>query len=286
MNSKNPKAGVVHGVVRAISGSVSVPLIPIIAVLSSAELMVVRGAVSALCVAALFPKHIAWPKRNVVIFSILFSLCTLAFYNAVQVWGANPPSVIFTLSPVVVMAIKYWRGEKSSSTAIVCLIALIAGIAIALNPWEAQFNLEGFLWSMAGMIIGGISFVVLSGITTSAYNTSFTFSMATAGVGLVTLLISGDRGFAIFHWDAYGIFLLLIFGILGGVLWSITSIKMFEHLPGDVASVLSMSQTPVGIICAYLMIGEVLTAAQILGVVIALAAATTLSVMEARASKT
>ena len=108
-------SGTIVGIVAAIgistTAAIALPLVNVFQALSTQELMIVRGGVSAVVTATLFRRRISYATDRVILFSFLFGLANLSLYNSIRAWGVNPTIVILTSTPMVNIAAKRWKGE-------------------------------------------------------------------------------------------------------------------------------------------------------------------------------
>lgn len=273
MKTNGTTAGVLAALGISITAAIALPLVNIFKELTTPELMIVRGGVTAAIVLPLFWRHIAKPSKHIVLFSLLFAVATLALYAGIRTWGASPTLVVITATPVVNIAAKIWRGQKVEHRVYICLAFLIVGVSIALNPFQAAFNTFGLLLSVVATIIAGLAFEVLStekGV--DPYNKSFWLAVITIGIGTLVSIACGRLPFNQEVWNVWRTLALIGFGATGGFLYYLSNIVAFEKLKTEVASTLAMAETPAVIVGAWLMLGEKLTFVQWTGVLLALGA--------------
>lgn len=266
-------AGVLAALGISLTAAIALPLVNIFKELTTPELMIVRGGVTAVIVLVLLWRHVTKPSKHMISFSLLFSMATLALYAGIRAWGASPTLVVLTLTPFVNIAAKLWRGQSVAPRVNVCLLFLVLGVTVVLNPWEASFDTTGLFLSVAATVLAGLGFEVLSaekGI--DPYNKSFWLAVVTIGLGTVTSLTSGHMPFMHESWTISRVLALIGFGATGGFLYYLANIVAFERLKTEVASTLAMAETPAVIIGAWLMLGETLSVIQWSGVLLALGA--------------
>jgi drug/metabolite transporter (DMT)-like permease len=275
--------GVLAALCISVTAAIALPLVNVFKSIPPSELMVVRGMVTAILIALVLTRHVGMPSVRMMKFSILFSLATLALYAGIRAWGASPTLVVLTTTPVVNIAAKRLRGQSVDGRVYLCLGGLLLGVMIALNPWQANFDLRGFLLSVVATLLAGIGFEVLArqkGI--DPYNKGFWLAVVTVVVGFLATLADGHLPFAHEAWNISHALALVSFGVTGGFLYYLANIVAFEKLKTEVASTLAMAETPAVIVGSWFMLGETLTLIQWIGVGIALGATAALSVTEAR----
>lgn len=273
MKTNGTTAGVLAALGISVTAAIALPLVNIFKELTTPELMIVRGGVTAVVVLPLFWRHVTRPSKRIITFSILFAMATLALYAGIRTWGASPTLVVITATPVVNIAAKIWRGQKVERRVYICLAFLIIGVSVALNPFQAAFNTLGLLLSVVATVIAGIAFEVLGAEKgVDSYNKSFWLAVITVGVGTLVSITSGHLPFGQEVWSVWRVLALIGFGVTGGFLYYLSSIIAFEKLKTEVASTLAMAETPAVIVGARLMLGEKLSLIQWAGVLLALGA--------------
>lgn len=287
MKANGTVIGVLAALGISVTAAIALPLVNVFTGLTTGELMVVRGGISCLFIALLLRHRISLATKAVLAFSCLFGLANFGLYQGVRAWGASPTIVIVTLAPVVNILAKWWRGEKVESRVILSLAGLIAGVCIALNPWETAFNFAGFAWSAGATLVVGIGFEILR--TTKdldPYSKSFWIGIAMVTIGTVTTIGGGRFPLSEEVWTWQHALALVGYGFTGGFLYILVNVIAFEKLETEVASTLAMGETPAVIVGAWLMLGERLSVVQWLGVLIALGATMALSILETRSKRT
>lgn len=268
------------------SAAIAFPMVNLFQQLSTSELMMVRGGTTMVITLGLFGRRISWAGRSILIFSTLFGFAALSFYSGIRAWGINPTAVVLTVTPIVNIAAKKWRGKTIDTYVYVSLTVLLVGVAIALNPWQTVFNAAGFTWSVAAILLAGVGLEVLAGTTgVDPYSRTFWLALVMFAIGATVTAYDGTLPFHAMTWTTREAGQLAGFGILGGFVYFLSYIIAFDKLKTEVASVLAMGETPAVIVSAQLLLGEHLSGTQWSGVVIALSATTFLSIQEARASQ-
>lgn len=283
MKFRKTTVGAFAALLISVSAAAALPLVNVFTTLATSELMMVRGGVTALLFVLLLRKHVSTPSRRILFFSGLFSLATLCLYEGIRSWGANPTLVVGAATPIVNIAAKLLRGQSVDRRVYICLGGLLAGVAIALNPWSASFHLWGFAVSVAGTLLAGLAFEVLGGQKgVNQYNKSFWLGLVTLAVGLVVTLVNGQVPFAGEVWSPLYVLALVFFGAMGGFVYYLSIIVSVENLKTEVASTLAMAETPLVIVSAWLMLGEKFSPVQWAGVALALLATGVLGILESR----
>ena len=275
--------GIIAAFGISVTAAIAVPLVNVFKTLTTGELMMVRGGVSAILIAMLFPRRISLATRNVFLFSFLFASANFCLYNGIRAWGANPTIVIITTTPIVNILAKRWRGQVVDSRVTGSLLTLLVGVLIALNPWQTPFDLHGALWSVTATLLVGVGFEVLGASKKiDPYYKSFWIAMLMVMIGVVTTLVAGRIPFSVEAWHVSQAIALMLYGCTGGFLYILANVIAFEKLKTEVASTLAMGETPAVIIGAWLALGERMSPIQWSGVILALGATAVLSAAEAK----
>lgn len=276
-------AGIIAALSISVTAAIALPLVNVFKTLTTGELMVVRGGVSAILIAAFFPRRITLATRNVFLFSFLFASANLCLYNGIRAWGANSTIVIITTTPIVNIIAKWWRGQVVDSRVTGSLTVLLVGVLIALNPWETPFDLHGALWSVAATLLIGIGFEILGASKKiDPYYKSFWIAMLMVMIGATATVMAGRIPFSAEAWDISHAVALVLYGCTGGFLYILANVIAFEKLKTEVASTLAMGETPAVIVGAWLTLGERMSLIQWVGVILALGATAALSAAEAK----
>jgi len=244
-------AGIIAAIGISMTAAIALPLVNVFKTLTTGELMVVRGGVSVILIAALFPRRISLATRNVFLFSLLFASANFCLYNGIRAWGANPTIVILTATPLINILAKWWRGQMVDLRVTGSLAVLLVGVLIALNPWQTPFDLHGFLWSVTATLLVGVGFEILGASKNiDPYHKSFWIAMLMVIIGVVTTILAGRLPFVAEAWDISHVVALVLYGCTGGFLYIIANVVAFEKLKTEVASTLAMAETPAVIIGA------------------------------------
>lgn len=278
---RKPAVGLLGIVGIWITAGLALPFVNVLRELSAPQLMAARGLVTAALAYALL-RGVVWePDRATLGMAASFALACLGLYMGIRAWGASPTIVIVTATPLVNFAVATWRGRTVSGAAIASLLLTLAGVLIALRPWDAQLLRSGehlragLAWSVFGALLNGAFYEFLARArSTPRLERCFWQAVAVLVVGVV--------GSASASWqpalqDGRLLAWLVGFAFVGGFLYFLANIEAFDHLPTDVASVLAQGETPAVILMASLLLGERLSASQWVGVLLALSGAWYLS---------
>lgn len=271
------RKGVIAALMISVTAAIALPLVNVFDAMKIGELMIIRGGVSAVLIAVILFSHLARPSWRVLVFSILFSVATLFLYIAIRAWSPGPSLVVITLTPVVNIVAKLLRGKVVHRRVYLAMIGLLIGVMIALNPWQANFDLIGFVMSLLAMLLAGLGMEVLAGEKgVDPYNKSFWLAILTVCIGCLASVGDGQMPLLALEWTSSNTLALVGFGVVGGFLYYLANIIAVEELETEVATTLAMAETPAVIISSWFMLGDKLSLVQWVGVSIALAAAASL----------
>lgn len=284
--NKETLGGIFAALGISVFAAVALPLVNVFDTLMVGELMMIRGTVTCLGLVVLFPQTRRLPIEKIFWFCLLFGMANLSLFKGIRAWGANPTIVLVTTTPIVNVAAKWWRREHVDPRVVVSLVFLLVGVTIALNPWEATFSLEGLIWSLAAPVFVGVGYEYIGAAKEEdPYYKTMWIGALMVGVGLVFTLAEFQIPFASQEWSRDYTFKLLGYGLTGGFLYLICIVVAFEKLKTEVASLLSMGETPAVIVGAYVTLGETLSGIQWFGVAVAMAALLGLSAAELKQKK-
>ena len=286
MTIKNNTKGVMWALMIPLTAAIALPLVNIFTTLLPSDLMTVRGGVTCVAVGLFFFKNISYPRPNVILFSVLFGVANLMLYMGIRTWGVSPTITVLTAMPVVNIAAARWRGNTVKTRTYLTLFVLVLGVAIAINPWQTEFNAVGCAQSIAATIFAGVGVEVLAGTKeVDKYNRTFWLAAVILVIGLVVTLARGIVPFGgeSFMWTR--ILQLVAFGLIAGFLYFLSNIHAFDKLKTETASTLAMAETPATILSSMLILDEERSPVQWAGVGIALIAVLVLGGTEVKASE-
>ena len=213
----------------------------------------------------------------------LFSgLAVLSFYKALQYWPGSVVMIVLCMTPIVNFLFALHRGESVSLAAILATACLIIGSAIALfggeiKRSEKNFSLtRGATWSVIALFTNALLYEILSLLLNKIQDKNMILEQQARaflliGVGIIVcgLLFtrleefkkSLERGPSFFA-----------YGIAVGMLYFIGFALIFQSLPLEWASPLTMLELPMLMLGFRLVVGksEQLTVLQYIGVTVAM----------------
>ncbi|NQV89974.1 EamA family transporter [Candidatus Uhrbacteria bacterium] len=267
------RKGIIAACMISVTAAIALPFVNVLEVMKVEELMIVRGGVTSIMVALLLSSHVSRPSWRILQFSTLFSLATLCLFYAIRAWGPGPSLVVITLTPIVNIVAKLLRGKNVERRVYFAMTGLLVGVMIALNPWQASFDLEGFALSMLAMLLAGFGMEVMAGKKgIDAYNKTFWLALVTTLIGCLASVSTGQIPFVTVVWTFWHALALVGFGVVGGFCYYLANIIAVEELETEVATTIAMAETPAVIVSSWLMLGDTLTYTQWSGVLIALLA--------------
>lgn len=270
MKPTNLLAGLIGVIGIWLTAGLALPLVNILSNFSPQQLMMARGAVTALLAGILAGKKINYWDHYTMTLGLFFSLTCLGLYNGVRTWGACPTILIMSCTPLVSLFFIYWRGHSIARSVYLGLSLVLLGVTITLQPWnhlDTELNWRGLAWSLLGVSMNAYFYESLT--KTQAPRMCRCFWQA------IAVLIVGCLGPQNYNWqilltDPKTAGLLLGFAIIGGFLYFIANIETFKNLPIEVASILAQGETLAVIVMANFILAETLSPGQWLGVSVAI----------------
>ncbi|RSK54678.1 DMT family transporter [Bacillus canaveralius] len=204
---------------------------------------------------------------------VLYSLQSTFYFVAVQYIPASLAALILYLYPVFVAVLSFFiNKEKLSKPLLVSIIVSLFGMVLILGAPAGNVNYTGLLLALGAAIVysvyiifGNLVAIKVQPIITSAFTALFASISFLAG-GLLTNTLN-------FHFEMSG-----WIPIVGIALFS-TVIAMFTFFAGmniigpTKASILSMAEPVVTIVCSTLLFGENMSILQLSGGIIVLTGA-------------
>lgn len=247
-----------------LTAGLALPFVNVLNMFAPTQLMVFRGFLTATVAFIGLRGHIGHVDKYTYLIAFTLPFATLGLFEGIRHWGAGPTIIIITATPLVNLLIGTFLGRRISLASIIGLALVLGGVVMA--RWGGRFDWEGFLWALFGTVMNGILYEFFARAKASSLQKSFYGCM---GMGILGLVLSTNVS-----WDSITepnlVLLVLGFSFVGGFLYSIANLTVFENLPTTEASVLAQGETPAVIIGASLLLGEHLTLVQWTGVGISL----------------
>ena len=264
MHQKSTTLGLLGVLGIWITAGLALPFVNVLKVFTPEQLMVFRGFMTAGMAFVGLKGKLTRVDRYTYLIAIVLPFATLGLFQGVRHWGAGPTIVIFTATPLVNLAIGAFLGRKVNRPAIIGLLLLLGGVVMA--RWGGHFQWAGFLWTIFGVMMGGILYELFSRAKASSLQKCLWGSVGMGTLGLVLSIRASWEPIMEPRMMLY----VLGFAFVGGLLYWIANMIAFENLPTTEASVLAQGETPAVILGASLMLGEHLTWIQWIGVALAL----------------
>jgi hypothetical protein len=301
METSKKQQNLTHGMLAVlgiwISNIVIVPWVLWLNMFTPMELMMVRGALTAL-VAIIWAKTsgltIGKPDRHLVVACLCISASFVCFYESVTYVSPNFPVITFTLTPAVNMYLQHRRGEFIPKSSFVCAAIILFGVLLCValqveqkvadepvrvvTTGEFAFGilcgflvplLDGFGYDAIGQIEGKTGQAV-----NSCQQTLWVATILMLVSGVVATIKVGGIPLASQDWTPNLIGNVLGFAVVAGVIYLFANVVLFRALESDFASIMSVTENPVALIAHGILIANAtLTYGQWLGVTIAIGAA-------------
>ena len=266
-----------------LTASVALPLVNVLTQFSPEQLMFVRGLITSIMALLITKTKVGKPGIFVLISGAGFAGGCLGVFHSIREMGASPSLICLTLVPLVNFSLLWSKGKRPSRSAVRCLLIMVVGVVIALEPWANKTNLTttGLLWSFVACVSAGIYYEGMSRAVGEKLQKVFWQAVIISFTALAGVLMSTSKPTLP---DLQTSYLLLGFAFVGGFLYILANIMAFENLPIDVACVLAQGETPMVILASGIILKEELTLVQWLGVLIAMYGAGVLSAWIAKQS--
>jgi drug/metabolite transporter (DMT)-like permease len=218
--------------------------------------------------------------------------CQLAYFNAVAHLQVGVALLIEYTAPVVVVG-WLWarRGQRPGRLTVLGVLLAGAGLVLVLDLVSgAHANTTGILWALAAMVGAAVYFVLSSAEDGGLPPTV----LAAAGLALggLALLVAGAVGIVPLTtstrpvaFDAFTVpwwLPMLALGVVTAALGYATGIAAARRLGSRLASFVALSEVLVALVAAWLLLGEVPGAIQVLGGILVLAGVVSVKLGEPR----
>lgn len=256
------------------SAAVSVPLVKRYHEFRPEMLLIVRGLAVALGLLAVVRKSsFKELDKYVLVGGVLFTVASITFFQAVNLWAANPVIVIITMTPVVNFAITLKQKVRISKMAVLSLKLILVGVVLAVRVPNRSIEPCGLMLAIISTITAGMGMECWSKTKAKLPGKMMLYSICLALFsGLVLLLTPGK--IEIIPPTISIATALYVFGIIGcfsGIIYFCSASIALERLPVTTASILLQGETPAVIIGSWLLAGERISLLQSVGVVTMLA---------------
>ena len=247
-----------------ITAGLALPFVNVLKMFTPQQLMVFRGFLTALMALIGLKGIIGRVDKYTYLIALTLPLATLGLFQGIRHWGAGPTIIIITATPLVNLVIATFLGRRISSAAVIGLVLVLGGVIMA--RWGGHFQWAGFLWTAFGTIMNGILYEWFARAKASSLQKCF---WACTSMGVFGLLLSFNQSWSRIA-EPKLILMLIGFAFVGGFLYWLSNLIVFENLPTLEASILAQGETPAVIIGASFMLKEHLAIIQWIGVAIAL----------------
>ncbi len=259
-----------------LTAGLALPFVNRLTALSAEQLLLFRGAVSALLVMVLVGGNI-WEGTDQwsLLLALCFALASLGLYRGIRAWGVSRTIIVVTLTPVVNFLLAWERGTPVPLAALLSLMLILGGVMLALRRQEKHpLPVAGFAWSLLGVLMNGLFYEFAGNTTAPPLQACFWQG--------IFVLVVGGLGSLQAKWSWWWEFpklrpVVIGFAVVGGFLYFLANLTAFSHLDKVVAAVLVQGETPAVILMARVLLDEQLSRTQWLGAMLALMGAAYLS---------
>jgi drug/metabolite transporter (DMT)-like permease len=220
--------------------------------------------------------------------------CQLAYFNAIQRVPVGVALLLEYLGAILVVGWLWLRhGQRPRRLTLAGVVAAIAGLVLVLNPFgSARIDAVGVMWGLLAAV-GLAIYFVLSAHEGEEPLPPIVMAWAGMGVGAVALALLGGIGVLPLHATASTVDFagrqvswivpVLGFSLVAAVISYVAGIGAARRLGAKVASFVGMGEVLFAIVFAWILLGQLPSAAQFLGGACILAGVALVRVDEFRA---
>lgn len=221
-----------------------------------------------------------WPKGKQWRAILILSILNFVGSNGLSTWGVKYISsglgaIIGAIFPIWIVIICFFKGERIARMAVVGLLICFTGVCIIfidhltdfLNP-EFQF---GIFLSVASTITWAFG-ILYTMKKAASFNPYFSLGLQMLISSFILLSITETTGtnipldkIPVSSWWAISYLV-----IIGSVLTFIAFIYSIQHLPKEISSIYAYINPIVAILLGFILFGETLTPAIVIGVLVTL----------------
>lgn len=221
-----------------------------------------------------------WPKGKQWRAILILSILNFVGSNGLSTWGVKYISsglgaIIGAIFPIWIVIICFFKGERIARMAVVGLLICFTGVCIIfidhltdfLNP-EFQF---GIFLSVASTITWAFG-ILYTMKKAASFNPYFSLGLQMLISSFILLSITEATGtnipldkIPVSSWWAISYLV-----IIGSVLTFIAFIYSIQHLPKEISSIYAYINPIVAILLGFILFGETLTPAIVIGVLVTL----------------
>lgn len=268
MGNRKTFIGIVAIVGVWVTAGVALPFVNRLTQFTPEQLLAARGLLTSAMAFILARGKVLRVDRYTLYIAIAMPLASLGLYKGIRAWGAGPTIIVITTTPVLNFAFTAMKGRKVQREAMISLSLILGGVIMA--RWGGRFDLYGLGWSLFGTVFNAILYELFAKARASPFQKCFWAMLGTAVVGILMSIHANWHQLEGRHTLQAT---LLIFAIVGGLLYWLANLFAFQYLPKDLASVLAQGETPAVIAASYILLPERLTPFQWIGVIVSLGGA-------------
>ncbi len=270
-----------------IAAGVSIPLIKRYDQFRPEMLLIVRG--SAIAIACFLCRKFAREKTDkyVILAGLLFTVSSITFFQAVNVWAPNPVIIVVTLTPLVNFAIALRQRTKIPVMAYISLLCIIVGEWWALDLSKQSLNVYGFILSIFTALTAGLGLDCWSKTSNKLIGRMRWYAAFLIPCALLVLLGTPGKielippGVTLRE----ALYVFSVIGTVGGVAYIYCASVTTQHLPITSASILLQGETPAVIVGTWFFMKHTISLSQGFGVAVMLFGISVLVVWLASNSK-
>ncbi len=274
--NQNTALGLIGVIGVWLTAGLALPLVNRLTALSAEQLILSRGAITALLAMVLLRGNVlTGVDRWSLLLGVCFSLASLGLYRGIRTWGVSRTITVVTLTPIINFLFAQGRGKPVPLAALLSLMLILLGVTLALRSKDkSSASAAGLAWSLFGVLMNGLFYEFAGTTVTPPLQACFWQAICLAVVGGLGSL---RASWAWWRGNFQLKMVVVSFALIGGFLYFLANLIAFTNLSQVVAAVLVQGETPAVILMAKVLLGEQLSRTQWLGVAIALLGAGYLS---------
>lgn len=220
---------------------------------------------------------IAVPEGRYVRLQMLTGLATITGGNGFITWGMQYVSsglaaIIGSLTPILVVIISLiWHGKERIHTRMILGVAVgFVGLALIFREGWADFVRPEYRWGIAGCFASCLTWS-LGTVMAKQWNSPSVSPLLNAGLQITAGGLGGFVLSALFdtthtiHHTASGWISVAYLGIIGSALAFTLYMFVLKHLSATISSLYTYINPVVAILLGWLLLGEALTAWEVVG---------------------
>ena len=202
--------------------------------------------------------------------AVFYFASAFLYFFAVERMNAGITTVAFYLFPAMVAGINLAVfHEKLSASVAIALVLSIMGLVFISGITSGQMTLDplGLAFALGSALAFAIYTVLIqiTGRTEGSFTVTLTLSWSSL---LAACIVFAPAVPAMFHLDAYQLFLGCTMALANTILPVVLYIQAVKRVGGTKTSLISISETPFSLFFAFLILGETIAPIEAVGILL------------------